>query len=589
MKGRTMRFISRLLILAGVTAVTELPGAVAQATEQEPLVFLCDANYPPMTFQEGGEPKGVVVDIVHALDRRMGRSIVIRLLEWNEAQSLVAQGKADALCQMSITDDRKKIYDFSDPLLELSFSIFVNTGRVGIAGLSDLPGLRVGVTAGGLPRKLVDSDPQIKMTLIDDYLQGFQLLKEGKLDAVIADYWAGSYILAKREIRGIQAVDGPVARLKSSIAVRKGDTALLVAVNKALNSLHADGSIARINAKWQPEEIVIQTREQSQRKKYSVVIGFLVLVLTGVTLWMSIMRREISARKHVENEMKKLNDELEIRVAHRTEELKKLAEKLETQNTKLQEAYGKLEVETTERIRILEILREKELLLIQQSRMAAMGDMIGNIAHQWRQPLNVLGLKVQELGLSFKHGSFSEQLLNDNIAKAMEIVNQLSQTITLFQNFLKSDRGRTPFKVDQVIAKTVSLVEESYRNQKISIDIGSVGEQQINGYPNEYSQVLLNILSNARDAFLEHGVNNALITVCSWAENGKTVVTVTDNAGGIDEGFIDRVFDPYFTTKESGKGTGVGLFLSKMIIEKNMGGRLTVRNVEGGAQFRIEV
>ena len=110
-----------------------------------------------------------------------------------------------------------------------------------------------------------------------------------------------------------------------------------------------------------------------------------------------------------------------------------------------------------------------------------------------------------------------------------------------------------------------------------------------NGYPNEYAQVLLNILLNARDELVGHNVDDALISIHAFAEGGRSVVTITDNAGGIADEIIDSLFDPYFTTKEPDKGTGIGLFMSKTIIEKNMGGRLTVRNSGSGAEFRIEV
>ena len=266
---------------------------------------------------------------------------------------------------------------------------------------------------------------------------------------------------------------------------------------------------------------------------------------------------------------------LEVRVQERTEELTAALQKLLT--------------ETEERIHAIEELRRKEQLLIQQSRLAAMGEMLVNISHQWRQPLNVLGLKVQALALSHKMGEFSEELLYDSVAKAMEIIKHLSQTINDFQDYLTPNKEKMVFNVGQVIAKTVSLIEDNFSNQGISIDIGSTGEPQINGFPNEYGQVLLNLLMNARDAFAGHGAADALITIRSWAENGRAIVTITDNAGGIKEEIMDRIFDAYFTTKELGKGTGVGLFMSKTIIEKNMGGRLSVRNVDGGAQFRIEV
>lgn len=281
------------------------------------------------------------------------------------------------------------------------------------------------------------------------------------------------------------------------------------------------------------------------------------------------------AFNHMATELAHSYAELEMRVLERTE--------------KLTRALKELRTETEERIHAVEELRKRERLLIQQSRLAAMGEMLGNISHQWRQPLNVLGLKLQELRLSYKHGKFSEEILYDNIAKSMEIIQHMSQTINVFQDYLKPNKEKSRFSVDQVIAKTVSLIEENFKKQNVRIETISTGDPQVHGFSNEYSQVLLNLLMNARDALVERGVTDAQVTVRSWVEPGKSVTTVTDNAGGIKEEILDKIFDAYFTTKELGKGTGVGLFMSKNIIEQNMGGSLSVRNVNGGAEFKIEV
>jgi PAS domain S-box-containing protein len=301
------------------------------------------------------------------------------------------------------------------------------------------------------------------------------------------------------------------------------------------------------------------------------------------------MVHDISERKRAEDALKTVNEELELRVAERTRELEESRRELERQNEQLRTTYHELEVETAERIRTLGELREKDQMLIQQSRMAAMGEMLGNIAHQWRQPLNVLGLKVQELGLTYNYGGFSKKLLDDNIAKAMEIIRHMSQTIDDFRDFTTPDKAKSLFRVDHLVEKTLSLIEESFRERGVDIEVSSSGAPQIKGYPHEYGQVLLNILMNAKDAFGGPSAKQARVTVHSWTEDGRAVVTIADNAGGIEEEIMDKIFDPYFTTKELGKGTGIGLFMSKTIVEKNMGGRLTVRNTEEGAEFRIEI
>ncbi|MBT0652870.1 sensor histidine kinase [Geomobilimonas luticola] len=283
----------------------------------------------------------------------------------------------------------------------------------------------------------------------------------------------------------------------------------------------------------------------------------------------------ITARKQAEDALSRAHDELEQRIAERTAEL---ALTVDLQKKEMEE-----------RLQTLEKLRESELLLIQQSRMAAMGEMLTNIAHQWRQPLNVMGLLIQQLGMSKDAEELDRELIDHNVAKMMEILRHLSQTIDDFRAFTEPDREKCPFAVNQVIAKTLHLVESLFSTQRISITFDQGADTQLSGHPNEFCQALLNLLINARDALVESKPEKKWIKVCSRSVDGRAVVTVTDNGGGIRNDIIDNIFDPYFTTKSLGKGSGIGLYMSKIIIEKNMGGRLTVSNVAGGAEFRVEV
>jgi PAS domain S-box-containing protein len=254
-----------------------------------------------------------------------------------------------------------------------------------------------------------------------------------------------------------------------------------------------------------------------------------------------------------------------------------------------QKAEQALHDETLARLAAVEQLRQKERMLLQQNRLAAMGEMINNIAHQWRQPLNVLGLILQQMRLFYDMGSFSAEYLDTSVTKSMGLINHMSQTIDDFRGFFKPDKEKVEFAVHAVVARTVSLVEDSFKYQHIGIELHSSAQPTIFGFPNEYSQVLLNILMNARDALLERRVAAPLVTVAISREGKKAVVTIADNAGGIPEEILDKVFEPYFTTKGPDKGTGVGLFMSKIIIENNMGGSLTVRNSPEGAEFRVVV
>ena len=248
-----------------------------------------------------------------------------------------------------------------------------------------------------------------------------------------------------------------------------------------------------------------------------------------------------------------------------------------------------LKDEVAERLRAVEELHRQEQMLIRQGRLAALGEMIGNIAHQWRQPLNTLALIVQELPWYFDHGQFSKEYLDANVIRAMQVINHMSKTIDGFRNFFEPNKEKVSFLVCEVLAQTVSIVEAAFHELKLAIEVHADAEVLVNGVPNEFSQVLLNILMNAKDALLERRVVEPRVVVRLFREGGKAVLTIADNAGGIPLAILDKIFDPYFTTKGPDKGTGIGLFMSKNIIEKNMNGTLSVRNTTEGAEFRIEV
>jgi len=198
-------------------------------------------------------------------------------------------------------------------------------------------------------------------------------------------------------------------------------------------------------------------------------------------------------------------------------------------------------------------------------------------------------LPTAKVELLYEDGELCKEHLESSVTNSMDIIQHMSETIDDFMDFFRPDKEKVTFNVLKEISKTLSLIEAVFKDQRITLEVNQTGDPVVHGHPNEYSQVLLNILINASDAFSNQKVDSRKVTVNLYTEEGKSVVTITDNAGGIPEEIIAKIFDPYFTTKGPDKGTGVGLFMSKTIIEKNMNGRLTVRNTGIGAEFRIEV
>jgi PAS domain S-box-containing protein len=264
------------------------------------LIFLGNKNVPPVIYLENDIPTGVAVDIVRALAKYIPQPVEIKAMDWQEAQSIVARGEADALIQINQTEERKKIYDFSDSLLESQFSIFVRTDRVGISGISSLHGLQVGVEAGGLPRQRLEKYPDILLTIIPDFLEGFKMLTNGSVDAVVVDYRVGSYIIAKNKLRNIKVTGEPIAFSYSAIAVKKGNRELLNGINNALHIIRNDGTYQKIINKWKPTEVVFETREQIKHRFYNAVIVVLLALFLIVAIWTVTLKKQLTKRKVAE-------------------------------------------------------------------------------------------------------------------------------------------------------------------------------------------------------------------------------------------------------------------------------------------------
>lgn len=251
-------------------------------------------------------------------------------------------------------------------------------------------------------------------------------------------------------------------------------------------------------------------------------------------------------------------------------------------NSMLENLENQIQVEIKKRI-------EQEELLIQQSKLASMGEMIGNIAHQWRQPISQISAILLNIQARQEFDQCSKEYFDKKVEDANKLTNYMSKTISDFQNFFKPDSIKTLFSIKEACKEALFIVEASLKYHGVNIHFEENEDSQIQGYKNEYSQAILNILNNARDVLLERKVNNPKIKIT--IKNGKTygLVKIEDNAGGVSEDIRKKIFEPYFTTKHKSKGTGIGLYMSKTIIENNMNGFINIKNTDNGACFTIKV
>jgi two-component system, LuxR family, sensor kinase FixL len=264
---------------------------------------------------------------------------------------------------------------------------------------------------------------------------------------------------------------------------------------------------------------------------------------------------DITERKRLERELIQINDQLEKRVQ--------------------QEVQAR---------------QKQELLMMQQSKMAMMGEMIGAIAHQWRQPLNSLGLTVQDVHAAYKYGELDEEYILKFQTDAMSVIQRMSKTIDDFRNYFRPNKQAQEFALENAIEQTINLVLPQLNNNFIAVKFNKNGEHMVYGYKNEIEQAILIIISNAKDALLDNKIPNPKMEIfVSSDQEGKVVLIIEDNGGGVPEEIMDRIFEPYFTTKEQGKGVGIGLYMAKEIIERQMHGKIRVENTGVGARFVIEL
>ncbi|MBF0472359.1 MAG: response regulator [Nitrospirae bacterium] len=240
---------------------------------------------------------------------------------------------------------------------------------------------------------------------------------------------------------------------------------------------------------------------------------------------------------------------------------------------------------------------EKEQLLIQQSKMASMGEMIGAITHQWKQPLNALTILVQDLPDALKYEEINKEYIDELVRDAMKQIRYMSETITDFKNFFMPNQERTLFDVNHAVTVVLNIVFSQLKKLSIDVKVNRNIEDNfnVNGFQNEFMQVVLNIVNNAKDAIIEAIENGLLgkeegkIKIDIYKINGNIVTEISDNAGGIPLDIIDKIFESYFTTKADHVGTGIGLYMAKVIIEEKMGGHIYANNLENGAIFTIEL
>jgi len=228
--------------------------------------------------------------------------------------------------------------------------------------------------------------------------------------------------------------------------------------------------------------------------------------------------------------------------------------------------------------------KEKENMILQQSKLAAMGEMMDAVAHQWKQPINIIQMQIDMLEYDFDDKIVDKKYVKELKENMFRNIKHMTNTLDEFRTFFRPNKNIEEFYVKEMIKKVLLLVKDEFMKNSITINLNVKDNYTLIGVENEFKHLVLNIINNSKDAFIENNIENRQIDIEVFSDESSCFLAMSDNAGGIPNDVINNIFKANFTTKGSGKGTGIGLYMSEQIAVKH-NGKLTVQNIENGAKF----
>lgn len=517
--------------------------------------------WEPFTFKsKNNEAIGISSEYWNLISKKLDLQIENIFFEtFNQQIESIKNKETDLIYSTADTPQRKEFSIFSKEYANFPISIVTKKDENFIENISFIKNKKIAIGNNFTAHNILKNNhPEITLIPVNSVKEGLELVSKNKVYAFIDIQPVLLYNILKYGFDDLKVSGNTGLNFSLKFMIRDDYPILESILNKAISSVSYNELNTIIN-KW--NNVQFQT-------------SFDYDVFWKITLAIFIILLAFIYRNFT---LKNLNRTLKIKVEEKTKQLSEMNKNLE----------NLVEKKTRELI-------QKETILNQQSKMAAMGEMIENIAHQWRQPLSVISTVAT--GAKLKKDL---NLLSDSeFYETMEIINNssqhLSNTIDDFRNFFSNDKEVISFDVNEAINKALSLVTSKLKNRDIQI-IKSKDEITVLGLKNEFIQVILNIINNAIDAFETLKDSDKYIFINSYKENENLILTIKDNASGIKEEIINRIFEPYFTTKHKSQGTGIGLYMSLEIIKKHMHGELLVSNKEyiynnnkcKGAEFKI--
>lgn len=617
---------------------------------QEKDIKVCiDPKWAPYEYMQDNQHLGITSDYMNHFSHIMNLNFdLVPTTSFYESLVYIRQRKCDILPAAAITLDRLDYINFTKPYLFSNFVLVTKKLKLNIDSLNDVMDEKIGFVRGYASLDIFKKKyPNLKVREYSSILEGLKAVNSGEIYGFIDISSTISSVIMEEDFHNLKMALKLKERLELSIAVRNDDSTLLSIFQKLVTSL-SQKEKDMIYRKW----ITIKYEQEIDYALLWSIFLPIILSLGIIIfyLWNIKLKREIRSKEILEKKLKTsiadftvlVNSTIEAifiieksgRCIEANDEARKLFKftkkadyigkhiyfiiansdkesvRKRVKNHKSfpseinfvrkdgSEFPGLVKGENVRRvdqtIRIVSIvdlteLKQKEHLLFQQSKMALMGEMMSAIAHQWRQPLNALAALNMQVETKLE---FNDVMTYDEYSPICENINKqlnyMSKTIDDFRDFFIPSKTKIEFNICQIIKDVHEILRPQLENNNIVFTF-TCEKVFFYGFPNEFKQVIINILNNAKDAIIINKIKDGEISVEVKKTKDNIVIYLKDNGGGIDKAIINKVFNPYFTTKFESKGTGIGLYMSKMIIEKSMSGMLNVESNDGKTIFTIKL
>ncbi|NVJ54596.1 MAG: transporter substrate-binding domain-containing protein [Campylobacteraceae bacterium] len=552
--------------------------------DKKDYIRLCvDPDWMPYEKIEDHKHIGIVADYMKEFEKKIGVKLkLIETKDWSESLEYMKTKQCDILSFVMNIESRQSYMNFTEPYVTAPLVLVTKRNVSFVSDLKDLKDKKISIQKNFAYNEIIRRKyPNLEIVDVAHLREGLKKVERGEIFGQVTTHLNVAYAF-QEEFYGSLQISGKFdERWHLSVGVRDDDPILLNIFEKVVNSISKE-TRQKIITKW----VTIKYEKSIDYKLFWSVVGFLFFILLIILYTYILQRRYIRKLTDAKVKIETLNSTLEKKVHVRTRELELSNKKLKRKTHELEHLNNTLDARIKEEINNR---KKQEQLLIQQSKLAEMGEMISMIAHQWRQPLSALSTIIQNIHLRHSLKKLDKEYLDKQMILSNALTEKMSNTIDDFRNFFKPNKEKHHFSIKEAIHQTIFLIDDSFKSHSIKIENQISDDVMIYGFESELSQVLLNILTNSKDAFLEKNIENPYIAIKTKRIKTHIKILISDNAGGVKESILNKIFEPYFTTKENYNGTGLGLYMSKIIIEQNMKGILNVKNIENGVQFTIYI